>query len=196
MKNLLTKTLLISLLLSTAMPSGAQVGSSTQDVNKFAEVVSALGVGVIAGAVVGSSNIVLGVVSEMLGDKTGKLATLALLLGGGAVGAAIGAAGAELKLGTEGVVAIGAGLGTIGGLAAATKGCSILLTILPTILPTMIGESVQTIMIFLIGPVVGAVGGARVGAAIVREIKAKYFSRRTAADEIIGRRQAEQKQAV
>ena len=155
MKNLLTKTLFISLLSSVVTPSGVQANP----------------------------------VAEKFDDRVVLGAQVVLLAG-------LIAADTELKLGTEGVVEIGAvvgaGLGTMGGTVATLAGLSGLsklagLAGLSTMIEGgIVGKVVggMKIMAMIIGITGGAAGGARVGAAIVRKIR-KYFDLRTATDEII-----------
>ena len=213
MKNLLTKTLFISLLLPVAMPSGVQASFFTEKFDRVELGVQAgLAAGIIAmAALVGPSVKVNMPLAEILGEKgvavlklilgekgvaEVRLAALKLILGGGAVGAAIGAVGAELTLETEGAVAtgagVGAGLGTIGGTIAGLSGLSGLSKLAKLAgLSTMIGGGragtvvagmeVTAVVIVMIG---GALGGARVGAATVRKIR-EYFDLKTATDEII-----------
>jgi len=199
MKNLLTKTLFISLLLSAVMPSGVQAGFFTTNGKQFAKVALGTGAGLLVGTAAGVKMVVtivekVGIIVELFGipvmtavgagpDPVNIIALevikgeIAVLLspvaaGLGAAGAGIGAAAVELTLGSGGAVATGAGVGatitaTIAGLATVEKSRGI------------------AVMVAVVGT--GAVVGAGIGAAMVRKIIAKYFSRRTAADEIIRR---------
>ncbi len=121
MKNLLTKTLFISLLLSAAMPSDAHIGSSTQDVNKFAEVVSTLGAAVIVGVVAVKARRVRSRAGAGAGAGVGEVIGSAAGAGvGSAIGEAIGRAVVK-KMAAEVRAVIGAVIGETTGAAMRRK---------------------------------------------------------------------------
>ena len=199
MKNLLTKTLFISLLLSVVIPSGVQADIFTQEFAKVAsKTLQGLGVGATGG--LGINVIAPGIAKKIAGKLEAKveekdketvaainmIAKFAVILGGGVVGTAIETARAELTLGTGAGVATGAGVGAgLGTIAVVDRMFAGIVAVSRKLLPTLEGREVGRAKRMAIvaltltgitglvvgGTGIGAVGGARVGAAIVRKLE-------------------------